>query len=53
MDNEVRPLRVWNDGELCEYDTVTVGNRRLVVFGSLDWKTVHGRCPVVFRMRKA
>jgi hypothetical protein len=31
MDNEVRPLRVWNDGELCEYDTVTVGNRRLVV----------------------
>jgi ADP-ribose pyrophosphatase YjhB (NUDIX family) len=31
MDNEVRPLRLWNDGELREYETVTVGDRRFAI----------------------
>jgi ADP-ribose pyrophosphatase YjhB (NUDIX family) len=30
MEDEVRPLRVWNEGVLREYDTVTtVGGRRI------------------------
>lgn len=32
MENGVRPLRVWNEGELREYDTVvTVGGRYLAI----------------------
>jgi ADP-ribose pyrophosphatase YjhB (NUDIX family) len=32
MENEVRPLRVWNEGELQEYDSVmAVGGRRVLL----------------------
>jgi ADP-ribose pyrophosphatase YjhB (NUDIX family) len=31
MEDSIRPLRIWNDGELREFDTVTVGDRRLAV----------------------
>lgn len=35
MENEIRPLRVWNEGELQEYDTVTtVGGRRIALVRS-------------------
>jgi ADP-ribose pyrophosphatase YjhB (NUDIX family) len=35
MENDGRPLRIWNEGELREYDTVvTVEGRRLAVVRS-------------------
>lgn len=42
MNDLIAPSRVWEDGELCEYDTVTVLGRQLLVVrspqvGSVPW----------------